>query len=105
MAQHCKQKYLHRPPIPIWKYIVSMPNLVLVPIHIASYCDPLGRSPKNKECLLSGIAQISSPPPPNSGNLIFFFGRQKWCIARMTETSTYDNDDGWNDNYDGDGAW
>ena len=30
-----------------------------------------------KECFLSGIAQITSPPPPNLGKLYNFFGRQK----------------------------
>ena len=61
-------------------------------------------SPK-KECLLSGIAQISPPPPLPSFRATWssFFGRQKRRIARMTEISTDDDDDGWHDNYDGNG--
>ena len=53
------------------------------------------RSPKKKECLLSGIAQISSSPlPPTQATWSSFFGRQKQHIARMTEKSTDDDDDG-----------
>ena len=57
-----------------------------------------------QECLLSGIAQISPPPPfpPIRATWSSFLGRQKRRIARMTEKSTDDDDDGWNDNNDGD---
>ena len=37
----------------------------------------LGNTSLKKECFLSGIAQITSPPPLISGNLYIFFGRQK----------------------------
>ena len=40
------------------------------------------------------------PHPPNSGNLVPFFGRQKQHFALMTEKIDDDNDDGCNDNYD-----
>ena len=55
-----------------------------------------------------GIAQISRKPPPappipQFGQLgPLFFGRQKRRIARMTEKSIDDDDDGWNHDYDGD---
>ena len=57
-----------------------------------------------KECLLSGIAQISSPPPLPSIRATWssLFGRQKRRFARMTEKNTDGDDDGWNDNNDGD---
>ena len=56
----------------------------------------LGKTSLKKECLLSGIAQISSPPPLPSFRATWssFFGRQKRRIARMTEISTDDDDDG-----------
>ena len=40
-----------------------------------------------KECLLSGIAQISPPLPPIQATWTWssFFGRQKWRIACMAE--------------------
>ena len=56
-----------------------------------------------KECLLSGIAQISSPLSSIRATWSSFFGQQKRRIARMTEISTNDDDDGWHDNYDGNG--
>ena len=45
----------------------------------------LGNTSLKKECFLSGIVQITSPP--NSGNLVLFFGRQKQRFARMTENA------------------
>ena len=63
----------------------------------------LGMTSLKKERLLSGIAQISSPPPSIRATWSSLFGRQKRRIARMTEISTDDDDDGWHDNYDGDG--
>ena len=65
----------------------------------------LGKTSQKKECLLSGIAQISPPPPlpPIRATWSSFLGRQKRRIARMTEKSTDDDDDGWHDNYDGNG--
>ena len=65
----------------------------------------LGKTSYKKECLLSGIAQISSPLPPLPlirATWSSFFGRQKRRIARMTEKSIDDDDDGWNYDYDGD---
>ena len=39
-----------------------------------------------KQYFLSGIARITHlPPPPLSGNLYLFFGRQKRRFACMTE--------------------
>ena len=60
----------------------------------------LGMTSQKKECLLSGIAQISSPTPsPQFGQLgPLFSGRQKQRFAHMTEKSTDDDDDGQNDN-------
>ena len=46
----------------------------------------LGNTSQKKNWFLSGIAQITSPPPPhplNSGKL--YFGCQKRCLARITE--------------------
>ena len=43
---------------------------------------------------------LPSPPSPNSGNMVLFFGRQKRCFARMTEIFFDDDNDGFNDNYD-----
>ena len=41
-------------------------------------CPILGNTSCKKECFLSGIAQITSLPPPLlSGNLYIFFGRHK----------------------------
>ena len=59
-----------------------------------------------KECLLSGIAQISPPPPPSPqfGQLGPLFSDVKNDVLRVWQKkSTDDDDDGWHDNYDGDG--
>ena len=61
-----------------------------------------GKTSLKKGCLLSGIAQITPPPPSFRATWSSFFRRQKQRIARMTEISTDDDDDGWPDNYDGD---
>ena len=45
---------------------------------VPSAIEILGNTSFKKECFLLGIAQITSPPPPISGNLYIFFGRQKW---------------------------
>ena len=37
----------------------------------------------------------------NLGDLVLFSGRQKHRFARITEPSSDDDNDGWNDNYDG----
>ena len=47
-----------------------------------------------------GIAQITSPIPPNSGKLYNFFGRHKRCLARITEPSNDDYDNNVSDNCD-----
>ena len=48
------------------------------------------------------MPESPKPHPPNSGNLVLFFGRQKWYLARMTEDEFFDDDnDGCSDNYDG----
>ena len=41
-----------------------------------------------------------SPPPPNSGDLYFFFGRQKQHLARISEPSNDDYDNDVSDNCD-----
>ena len=41
-----------------------------------------------------------SPPDPNLGNLVLFFGRKKRRFARVTEIVLNDDNDGFNDNYD-----
>ena len=48
---------------------------------------PKGSHRLKKKRFLSGIAQITllHPIPPNSGNLVLFFGRQKRRFVRMTE--------------------
>ena len=50
----------------------------------------LGTISQKKECLLSGVAQISPPLPPIQATWTWssFFGRQKQRIARMTEKDT-----------------
>ena len=61
----------------------------------------LGKASAEKNCLLSGIAQISNPPPPNSGNLVLFFsGRQNDVLRVWQEKSTDDDNDNYHDNYD-----
>ena len=64
----------------------------------------LGKTSYKKECLLSGIAQISSPPPsPQFGQLGPPFSDVKNNVLRVWQKKkTDDVDDGWNDNYDGD---
>ena len=54
----------------------------------------LGNTSHKKKPFLSGIAQITSPPSPNLGKLVLFFGRQNDVFARITEPSNddYDND-------------
>ena len=46
---------------------------------------------------------LPPPQPPFRATWSSFFGRQKRRIARMTEISTDDDDDGCHDDYDGDG--
>ena len=50
---------------------------------IAMVVENLGNTSHKNKCFLSGIAQIT--PPPLSGNLYIFFGRQKRRFTRMTE--------------------
>ena len=49
----------------------------------------LGKTSYKKECLLSGIAQLSSPPPSPLPSIratwSSFSGRQKRCVVCMTE--------------------
>ena len=52
----------------------------------------LGKTSYKKECLLSGIAQIS-PPPPNSGNLVLFFRTSKTTYCAYDKKSTDDDDE------------
>ena len=57
---------------------------------------------KKKNVFFRALPELPNhpPPDPNLGNLVLFFGRQKWRFARMTEIFfDYDND-GFNDNYD-----
>ena len=55
-----------------------------------------------KKNFLSGIARITSPPPPNLGNLYHFFWTSKttFLIARITEQSKDDYDNDVSDNCD-----
>ena len=46
--------------------------------------------------------RYASPLPLIRATWSSFFGRQKRRIARMTEKSIDDDDDGWNYDYDGD---
>ena len=53
---------------------------------------------------LSGIARITTPPPPSMTPIratwSSFFGRQKRSFARMTKILFDDDNDGLNDNFD-----
>ena len=53
-----------------------------------------GRPPPPKKCFLSGIARITSPPHPISGNV-------KNDVLRVWQKNTNYDNDGCNDNYDG----
>ena len=55
---------------------------------------------RNKKNVFFRALPESPKPPPNSGNLVLFFGRQKRRFARMTEIFFDDDNDGFNDNYD-----
>ena len=48
------------------------------------------------------LPKLALPPPPNSGNLVLFFPTSKTTYSAYDGKSTDDDDDGWNDNYDGD---
>ena len=60
-----------------------------------------GRPPIKKNVYFRALPKLVLPPIRATWSS--FFGRQKRRIARMTEKSTVDDDDGWHDNYDGDG--
>ena len=53
----------------------------------------LGKPSCKKKCFLSGIARITSPPPPLSGNLYIFFRTSKttFCVYD-SKNANYDND-------------
>ena len=59
----------------------------------------LGKTSTEKKVFFRALPE-SPKPPPNSGNLVLFFGRQKRRFARMTEFCFDDDNDGFNDNFD-----
>ena len=61
-----------------------------------------GKTSIEKKVFFRALPESPKPPPPdpNSGNLVLFFGRQKWRFARMTKIFFNDDNDGFNDNYD-----
>ena len=62
---------------------------------------PLGKTSHKKNRFLSGIAQITSPPLPQFGQLVpLFLDVKNDVLARITEPSNDDYDNGVSDNCD-----
>ena len=58
-----------------------------------------GRPQWKKTVFFRALPKSPNPPPPASGNLVLFFGRQKRRFARMNEIVLDDDNDGFKDNY------
>ena len=60
-----------------------------------------GRHQQKIKVLIRALPELNPPtPPPNSGTLVLFSGRQKRRFARMMEKDTDDDNNRCHDNFD-----